>query len=198
MELLIVVAIIGVLASVVIITLIGQTDKAADATLKANLRSLVSITSDAVSHDIGYDFTYFCKADASDTEDTANIAYGVKGIMDSVFSSAGLDAGSALNQSFRTDGSSVNMYYVAVDEDGNQQSAATDDTFISHGCASNRGGWVAWGALEQDVDSNSSDTDYFCIDSYGGNSSTAVTQVPRRSSDISISDGRLNCLAINS
>ena len=195
-ELLIVVAIIGILSSVVVITLIGQTDKASDAALKTNLRSLASITSDAVSRNVGYNFTNFCKVNNTDTDD-ASVTYGVKGIMDSVFESGGYKSSDAVQEVVRLGGADANLYFVVVDSEGDQVKVTSSTTNMIYGCVSNKTGWVAWGQLSQDIDENS-DKDYYCLDSSGGNSSTIVTKVPNQKSNIDLQNGGLlNCNSIN-
>ena len=193
-ELLIVVAIIGILASIVVFTLIGQIDKSSDVQSKANLRSLSSIATDVVSRNIGYDFENFCNVLDTSTG-SEGVAYGVKGIMDNIISAAGNNVSKAQSDTFNL-GGTVNIYYVIFDSSGLQVTATTSDTKIPYGCASNSRGWVAWTALREDID-NDGRTDYHCIDSVAGNSSTIVTEVPNELSDISLNGSRLNCASIN-
>lgn len=201
-ELLIVVAIIGILASVVVITLIGQTGKATDSALKTNLRSLASITSDAVSRNPNFDFTKFC--DVEDTN-TDQAAYGVRGIMNSVFESAALDPENGISKTVNNDtNGNVSLYYVAIHtagDDEGEQATENDlsSTRIDYGCASHRTGWVAWGKLQEDVDGDvSSDPDYYCIDSFGSNGTRQLKEAPTDYKNIktSSSNPRLNCALI--
>ena len=192
--------VVGILASVVVITLIGQTGKASDSALKTNLRSLASITSDVISRDFNYNFEKFC--DIADTSERA--AYGVKGIMNSVFETAGFRTENAISRIITNSNGNVSLYFIAVKTSGDSvgnQARSNDlvNTRIEYGCASHNTGWVAWGALQEDIDDNISEgPDYYCVDSFGSNGSTELSSVPTNPNNIKITENniRLTCALI--
>ena len=163
-ELLIVIAIIGVLASIVVVSLTGQGSKADDAALKANLRGAVtSIVEKTAS---GTTLSSIC----SDAD--------VKNIMDRVFTDGFVGTGSylAATHAYDSGASTTTGYYIGETVTSPSTVArsvtlATGTHVIPYGCAADADGWALWGRLE-------TTGDLFCIDSY---SSAGISAVPSAS-----------------
>ncbi len=170
-ELLIVVAIIGILASIVVVSLTGQGSKASDAALKSNLRSVATAVSNEAANNL-----------SSFQQSTVCTLESVKSIMDTIFETVKGQASNTVTTGSGT--TQVNMY-IAPFVDATDAAAAvaqgtapvTGNT-IRYGCASNKGGWAVWGQLSEDS------AKYFCLDSYGSVGTSKLTSVPETAAHI--------------
>ena len=177
-ELLIVVAIIGVLASIVVVTLTGQGSKASDAALKSNLRSVATaVSNEAASNPSGFSQSKVCTLSS------------VQGIMDTVFEGANGVANDTRDGASRgTPPVATKIYVAPFDADNADDSntpigagdAPVSGDEIRYGCASDKDGWAVWGKLAEGK--------VFCLDSHGyaGTAKLASSKLPAVFGDIDI------------
>ena len=175
-ELLIVVAIIGVLAGIVVISISGSTTDANDSVLRTNLRSIGTIYYQAQGfavNDSAISLKQFCGGDLEGTsaiEDAADaLESQIKGIMYSVFSADGV-AGNT--------GGTVYHY-----TKGGLTAGSKD--LPNAGCASSETALVAWAKI--------SNGDFFCIDSRGTSQYYSVPDIDTLMQNASITTAEVYC-----
>ena len=155
-ELLIVVAIIGVLAGIVVISISGSTDDANKAAKKSNLRVMGTVYAQAQGLKVngkGVDLSKFCGGDMGSAADGLDILESqVISVMSAVFNTVGNTTDDEADRLSAGTNSAAQLYT-------NKELGATSQTITEAGCASSANGWVVW--------TNLSGNDYWCIDSRG-------------------------------
>ena len=176
-ELLIVVAIVGALAGIVVISIGGSSDDATDAVKKANIRLIGTLYAQVLAHEATEGLldqkSNFCGGDmesgSSDSTKIDKIEQQMKTILQKVVSST--NAGSA--------GSNYSGGTISGWMSGNISGRLVPDA----GCVANNGGvWAVWSKLE--------DNTFWCVDSLG---SADVKASKKNLGRANINNSKINC-----
>ena len=151
-ELLIVVAIIGVLAGIVVISISGSTEDASKAAKKSNLRVIGTVYAQAQGLKVNggaVDLSKFCGGEMGTAEDVNVLESQVISVMGAVFGTVG-DPKNDVNTKVGGSSSDATTYT-------NEPLSGTN--LSEAGCASSASGWVVW--------ADTTTGKYWCIDSTG-------------------------------
>ena len=142
-ELLIVIAIIGILASIIVVTLGGETNAAADAKNKANVAQLSSLSFSKLFKDNKLNYLNVCASGSNRVPEIGIILNAI---------------GATVNQSSTVSPGTANKLLIFANTNDSLGTFAN----IGTGCLSNKQKWVVWFDLKEKTG-----REVWCVDSGG-------------------------------